>query len=73
MQENPGDKKTGKENDSPKPNAALLNILANSLNYSLKYQSDKANATTRKCSSCGAARPADTDLEICDFCGNHFT
>jgi len=27
---------------------------------------------TKKCKGCGAARPADTNLTICDYCGYKF-
>ncbi len=33
---------------------------------------ESAGAETRKCEGCGAARPKDTNLTTCDYCGFRF-
>ena len=32
----------------------------------------KSETITRKCEGCGAARPKDTNLTTCDYCGFQF-
>ncbi|HHH49633.1 MAG TPA: hypothetical protein ENK52_01495 [Saprospiraceae bacterium] len=38
------------------------------------YGDERKNAETktRKCEGCGAARPVDTNLTTCDYCGFRF-
>ena len=31
-----------------------------------------ASVAARKCRSCGAGRPEDTDLRVCAYCGDRF-
>lgn len=33
---------------------------------------ETAETSTRKCEGCGAARPKDTNLTTCDYCGFKF-
>lgn len=56
----------------PGPLDFLANILSNSLHTTPAQQPQKAGLETRTCGSCGAARPEDTDLSICAFCGFEF-
>jgi len=47
----------------------------NNANKSKKiYGSERENSETetKKCKGCGAARPADTNLTTCDYCGYKF-
>lgn len=50
----------------------LLNILGNAVQSSIKYDQTTSGLETKTCKSCGAARPADTDLQTCDYCGYKF-
>lgn len=52
--------------------SALLNILGNALSSSIKHEKSAAGLETKKCPNCSAARPADTDLQYCDYCGYKF-
>lgn len=75
MQEEPTpEKENNAENsaNSPKINNALLGILGNALNSSLKHQKTGAGLETKRCPNCSAARPADTDLQYCAYCGHKF-
>lgn len=38
------------------------------------YGSERENSETKskKCKGCGAARPSDTNLTTCDYCGYKF-
>lgn len=47
----------------------------NNANKSKKiYGTERKNSETktRKCKGCGAARPADSNLTTCDYCGFKF-
>ncbi len=35
-------------------------------------RNEHASTHTRKCEGCGAARPKDTNLTTCDYCGFKF-
>jgi len=35
-------------------------------------ENENSSSKTRKCEGCGAARPADTNLTTCDYCGFKF-
>lgn len=35
-------------------------------------RNETSEAKTRKCDGCGAARPKDTNLTTCDYCGFKF-
>ncbi|MHA7060029.1 hypothetical protein ACWGOQ_0022570 [Aquimarina sp. M1] len=64
-----------KDNDpnSKKEKKNLLDdILGNAAASTKKYEEINAGLETKKCKSCGAARPSDTDLKYCDFCENQF-
>ena len=62
-----------KNNKKSKEERSLLDdILANAVSSTKKYEETDAGLETKKCKSCGAARPEDTDLQYCDFCGNPF-
>jgi hypothetical protein len=50
----------------------LLNILGNAVQSSIKYNQTSSGLETKTCKSCGAARPAETDLKTCDYCGFQF-
>lgn len=50
----------------------LLNILGNAVKSSIKYDQTASGLETKTCKSCGAARPVDTDLKTCDYCGFQF-
>ncbi|NMH88830.1 hypothetical protein [Flavivirga algicola] len=63
------------ENNNKKPKEEkniLDDILANAISSTQKYKEMNAGLETKKCSGCGAARPDDTNLQYCDFCGNQF-
>jgi hypothetical protein len=66
MQEN------DKENSKEEEKNLLDDILANALSSTKKYEETNAGLETKRCKSCGAARPEDTDLKYCDFCGDQF-
>ncbi|HYH15895.1 MAG TPA: hypothetical protein VD794_11770 [Flavisolibacter sp.] len=55
-----------------KTNDLLSSILGNALASSQKFETAGSGVETRKCSSCGAARPEGTDLSTCDYCGFEF-
>lgn len=55
-----------------KNNALLMNILGNAMDSSIKYGETQSGLETRKCSSCGAARPEGSALSTCDYCGFQF-
>ncbi len=58
---------------SPAPaNSLLAQILANANASTAKHAPVKAAVETKVCASCGAARPEDTDLKRCDYCGHEF-
>jgi hypothetical protein len=56
----------------PAPAAAgiFANALATTPDYAAMRQEE--GVETKTCKTCGAARPAGTDLETCDFCGGSF-
>ncbi len=58
--------------DEKKEKNILDDILGNAISSTKKYEETNAGLETKKCISCGAARPSDTDLKYCDFCGNQF-
>ncbi|WP_108867041.1 hypothetical protein [Aquimarina aquimarini] len=68
MEEN--NNKNSKKEDTQKD--FLDDILANALSSTKKHKEANAGLETKKCKSCGAARPEDTNLQYCDFCGNQF-
>ena len=49
-------------------------ITTNANNTQKKYgtENETSKTNTRKCKGCGAARPADTNLTTCDYCGFKF-
>lgn len=63
------------ENSSENPEkekSILDDILANASGSTKKHKETIAGLETKTCKSCGAARPDDTDLKYCDFCGDQF-
>ncbi|WP_343914539.1 hypothetical protein [Aquimarina litoralis] len=58
--------------DQNKEKSLLDDILGNAISSTNKFDEATAGLETKKCKSCGAARPSDTDLQYCDFCGNQF-
>ena len=50
----------------------LNNIIKKSQKTATKLDPKKADVKARKCPSCSAPRPADTDIRVCDFCGYRF-
>jgi DNA-directed RNA polymerase subunit RPC12/RpoP len=48
-------------------------ITKNAIDSKKDWGGNKTSKTkTRKCEGCGAARPKDTNLITCDYCGFHF-
>jgi hypothetical protein len=66
------------ENDQQQPekkkdaNDLLKGILGNALKTSMEFNAGNAGVETKKCKNCGAARPEDTDLQFCNYCGYKF-
>lgn len=60
------------EEQQPEKKTALGGIFNNARKTSIGLNYKAAETKTRKCQSCGAARPDDTDLRTCDFCGYTF-
>ncbi|MCZ6603279.1 MAG: hypothetical protein O6952_09755 [Planctomycetota bacterium] len=60
--------------DQVRPVANLGSVFANVMASTPKFgeMMEKEGVKTLKCKSCGAARPAETDMKICDFCGGPF-
>ena len=54
------------------PDQTLMNILANAFGSTQKHQQSGPALETKTCGSCGAARPSDTNLQFCDYCGHQF-
>ncbi|WCM41257.1 hypothetical protein MG290_09835 [Flavobacterium sp. CBA20B-1] len=53
----------------------LFSKIANTAKDSKKeYGTEKkeSKTDTKRCETCGAARPKDTNLVICDYCGTPF-
>lgn len=50
----------------------LAGILGTAMNTSQKFETVSSAVETKKCRSCGAARPEGTDLRYCDYCGDTF-
>lgn len=49
--------------------------ITDNANKTQKVYGEKRNTSetkTRKCEGCGAARPKDTNLTTCDYCGFKF-
>jgi hypothetical protein len=59
-----------KETSSVSP--LLAGIIGNALQSSVSPQQQAAGLETKKCKNCGAARPAETNLQYCDYCGHQF-
>jgi hypothetical protein len=55
-----------------RPKVTAGSIFANAQQTSVRLGDDKEAVKTKKCASCGAARPEGTDLKICAFCGKDF-
>jgi hypothetical protein len=67
------DNKTNPAKDRQKLTDDLLkNILGNAVQTTIQYEQQSAASDAKKCSQCNAARPADTDLKVCDYCGHQF-
>ncbi|HHC78347.1 MAG TPA: hypothetical protein ENK46_00585 [Flavobacteriia bacterium] len=48
-------------------------IVNNANETQKKWERNETSGTdTRKCENCGAARPKDTNLTTCDYCGFEF-
>lgn len=60
-----------KSNVEKKPNS-LLSILGNAMNSTQQFKQTEPGLETITCGSCGAARPAETNLQTCDYCGYKF-
>ncbi|WP_378183429.1 hypothetical protein [Aquimarina sp. SS2-1] len=65
-------KNNNSKNKDEEKKSILDDILGNALSSTKKYEETTAGLETKRCKSCGAARPSDTDLKYCDFCGNQF-
>ncbi len=48
--------------------------IVNNANNTKKHweRIERSEANTIRCSNCGAARPQDTNLTTCDYCGYRF-
>ncbi|XZF15562.1 zinc ribbon domain-containing protein [Chitinophagaceae bacterium MMS25-I14] len=53
-------------------NNALSGIFGNAKKTSIGVTYSAAETKAGKCPNCGAARPADTDLRTCSYCGYSF-
>ncbi|MBW1295037.1 hypothetical protein [Aquimarina litoralis] len=60
------------DNNKKEEKNLLDSILGNALSSTNKFEETNAGLETKKCKSCGAARPSDTNLRYCDFCGTPF-
>ena len=60
------------DHDDKKPINPFLAILGNAIQSSQKDNLTKPGTETITCKSCGAARPNDTNLQFCDYCGYQF-
>ena len=54
--------------DEPKK-PGLAAIFRNAKASTVRHGDAKDQVKTKKCPACGAARPADSDLTVCSFCG----
>lgn len=57
---------------SLKPKLTVSGIFGNAMLSTKGFEKTAAGATTKKCGTCGAPRPAGTNLKICDYCGGDF-
>lgn len=55
-----------------KPSFSTQGIFANAMMTSLNTGTASAQVNTKTCDCCGAARPNNSDLRTCQFCGNEF-
>ncbi len=53
-----------------RPKVTLGGIFANAANTSTRHERNTESVNTETCGCCGAARPADTSLNVCAFCGS---
>jgi hypothetical protein len=51
------------------PKAAVAGIFANAQRTSVRSGGAGDSVSALRCSCCGAARPAGSDLRVCTFCG----
>lgn len=72
MEESLTDESKDDKTDRPAVSPQLAFILGNALKSSDSMQQQQAGLETKKCSNCGAARPADTNLQFCDYCNASF-
>jgi hypothetical protein len=52
-----------------KEKKGLAGIFANAQASTVRHDQAKDGVKTKKCPACGGARPADSDLTVCSFCG----
>ncbi len=64
----PGTAESGKA----RRRSLLGGILATSKATTAKFQPQAASVGARKCRSCGAGRPEDTDIRGCAYCCDRF-
>lgn len=50
----------------------LSNLLGNAKQSAIGLEFRKEKMNARKCPQCSAARPEDTDIRVCNFCGYVF-
>ena len=50
----------------------LGTIVKKSKDTSVRFKKSEDKVQARRCPSCGGARPADSDLRTCDYCGFEF-
>ena len=60
------------DKESQNQGSFLDDILGNAISSTKKHEETKADLETKSSKSCGAARPAETNLKYCDYCGNEF-
>ena len=58
--------------DRIRPKVTMLSIFANALATTAAQQQTAEQLSTKTCGCCGAARPGDTSLKTCAYCGNAF-
>lgn len=63
---------TAKYAESLRPTVMAAGIFGNALSSTKGFTQVNAGAATKKCATCGAPRPVDTNLSQCDYCGGNF-
>ncbi|MCK0161180.1 hypothetical protein [Allomuricauda sp. F6463D] len=69
---NSKDNKTGNNENVSSKKDLLNGILTNAIESNQNNVQTSAGLETKICKNCGAARPKDTNLKYCDYCGYEF-